>query len=657
MKILISLFLIVFPTLLFGQNSLNTIGAGARYVDIGDLDISGSQITVEAIIRKSNTTVSNIISKHTGAADANYLFRPTLFGITTTTGFYFCTNPIVLPINEWYHIAATYDGTLIKYYVNGCKVNELPATGDLVQNNLITAIGARPGNAVPVEHFRGNIDEVRIWNIVRTETEIQQNMNFLLPTAQPGLLAYYKFNNNYLNSQGNVAFNGTPQGTPSFDVEAPLFIPLILISAVATDATCFGFSDGSVVITAAGTGALTYSIDGVTYGSASTFSNLPAGNYTAYVKSPQGCIVSQPFSIGQPAQVPTPVIHFPSPLCETDSLILSIDSLPNASCTWTGPNNFSTSILDTIIPNASAINSGNYSAFFTLNGCNSDTLVQPITVNPIYDINIDTTICSNESYSLGNQNLNLPGSYTLALQTIAGCDSIIHLTLNVNPAYSFVRDTSLCEGESFTYQGQTLNSTGTYPFYLQTTLGCDSTITYNLIVYPIPAPPILSSNSPVECPGDIINFQADSVSGGTFSWTGPNNFISSTISNSFSFDIEDMGIYSSTVTVNGCESPNSSIDLSILKIFTFDDFEFPNVITPNGDGINDNLDLENYFETCQEYTFYVFNRWGNLVYQQQNTGTPFEGLTLDAATLVDGVYLYKLSYEKGEKNGYIHVIR
>ena len=657
MKILISLFLIVFPILLFGQNSLNTIGAGARYVDIGDLDISGSQITVEAIIRKSNTTVSNIISKHTGAADANYLFRPTLFGITTTTGFYFCTNPIVLPLNEWYHIAATYDGTLIKYYVNGCKVNELPATGDLVQNNLITAIGARPGNAVPVEHFRGNIDEVRIWNIVRTETEIQQNMNFLLPTTQPGLLAYYKFNNNYLNSQGNVAFNGIPQGTPSFDVEAPLFIPLILISAVATDATCFGFSDGSVVITAAGTGALTYSIDGVTYGSASTFSNLPAGTYTAYVKSPQGCIVSQPFTIGQPAQVPTPVIHFPSPLCETDSLILSIDSLPNASCTWTGPNNFSTSILDTIIPNASAINSGNYSAFFTLNGCNSDTLVQPITVNPIYDINIDTTICSNESYSLGNQNLNLPGSYTLALQTIAGCDSIIHLTLHVNPAYSFVRDTSLCEGESFTYQGQTLNSTGTYPFYLQTTLGCDSTITYNLIVYPIPAPPILSSNSPVECPGDIINFQADSVSGGTFSWTGPNNFISSTISNSFSFDIEDMGIYSSTVTVNGCESPNSSIDLSILKIFTFDDFEFPNVITPNGDGINDNLDLENYFETCQEYTFYVFNRWGNLVYQQQNTGTPFEGLTLDAATLVDGVYLYKLSYEKGEKNGYIHVIR
>jgi gliding motility-associated-like protein len=657
MKIRLPFFLVFFPLYLIGQNSLNTIGAGARYVDIGDLDITGSQITVEAIIRKSNTTVSNIISKHTGAADANYLFRPTLFGITTTAGFFFCTNPITLPINEWYHIAATYDGSLIKYYVNGCKVNELPATGDLVQNNLITAIGARPANTVPVEHFRGNIDEVRIWNIVRTEVEIQQNMNFLLPTTQPGLQAYYKFNNNYLNSQGNAAFNGTPQGSPAFDIESTLFLPLIIIAALPTDASCYGFSDGSVTITAAGTGALTYSIDGVTYVSTSTFSNLPAGSYTAYVKSPQGCIVSQTFTINQPPQVPTPVISFPSPLCETDSLFLSIDSLAGASCTWTGPNNFTTSLLDTVIPNASAINSGNYNAFFTLNGCNSDTLIQPITVNPIFDINIDTTICSNESYSLGNQNLNTPGSYTLALQTIAGCDSIIHLTLQVNPAYSFDRDTSLCAGESFTYQGQTLNATGVYPFFLQTTLGCDSTITYNLIVYPIPAPPVLSSNSPVECPGDIMNFQADTVTGGTFTWSGPNNFTSSASSNSFSFDIEDIGIYSSTVTVNGCESPISSIDLSILKIFTFDDFEFPNVITPNGDGINDNLDLENYFETCQEFTFFVFNRWGNLVYQQSNTDIPFGGLTLDTATLVDGVYLYKLSYEKGEKNGYIHVIR
>jgi gliding motility-associated-like protein len=658
-KIFTLLAFFIVNAFLFGQNSINTSGAGLRWVSAGDIDVTGNQITVEAIFRKTTTAnATNIVSKHTDQATCNYLLRPNSFQMATNNGFYVCPNTQPTVQNTWYHAAATYDGSIIKYYINGCLINSIPASGNLVTNDFLTGIGMQSQNPIATtENFKGNIDEVRIWNVARTEQEIQLNMNFLLLTTQPGLLAYYKFNNNYLNSQGNATFNGTPQGTPTFDVEAPLFIPLILISAIATDASCFGFSDGSVTITAAGTGALTYSIDGVTYVSTSTFSNLPAGSYTAYVKSPQGCIVSQTFTINQPPQVPTPVINFPSPLCETDSLFLSIDSLAGASCTWTGPNNFTTSLLDTVIPNASAINSGNYNAFFTLNGCNSDTLIQPITVNPIFDINIDTTICSNESYSLGNQNLNTPGSYTLALQTIAGCDSIIHLTLQVNPAYSFVRDTSLCEGESFSFQGQTINTTGTYPFFLQTTLGCDSTITYNLIVYPIPAPPVLSSNSPGECPGDIMNFQADSVNGGTFDWSGPNNFSSSSVANTFSFDIEDIGIYSSTVTVNGCESPISEIDLSILKIFTFDDFKFPNVITPNGDGINDNLDLENYFETCQEFTFYVLNRWGNLVYKQSNTGVPFEGLSLDTATLIDGVYFYKLSYEKGEKNGYIHVIR
>ena len=658
-KIFTLLAFLFINAFLFGQNSINTSGAGLRWVSAGDLDVTGNQITVEAIFRKTTTAnATNIVSKHTDPATCNYLLRPNSFQMATNNGFYVCLNTQPTVQNTWYHAAATYDGSIIKYYINGCLINSIPASGNLVTNDFLTGIGMQSQNPIATtENFKGNIDEVRIWNVARTEQEIQLNMNFLLLTTQPGLLAYYKFNNHYLNSQGNATFNGTPQGTPTFDIESTLFLPLIIIAALPTDASCYGFSDGSVTITAAGTGALTYSIDGVTYVSTSTFSNLPAGSYTAYVKSPQGCIVSQTFTINQPPQVPTPVINFPSPLCETDSLFLSIDSLAGASCTWTGPNNFTTSLLDTVIPNASAINSGNYNAFFTLNGCNSDTLIQPITVNPIFDINIDTTICSNESYSLGNQNLNTPGSYTLALQTIAGCDSIIHLTLQVNPAYSFVRDTSLCAGESFTYQGQTLNATGVYPFFLQTTLGCDSTITYNLIVYPIPAPPMLSSNSPVECPGDIMNFQADTVTGGTFTWSGPNNFTSSASSNSFSFDIEDIGIYSSTVTVNGCESPISSIDLSILKIFTFDDFEFPNVITPNGDGINDNLDLENYFETCQEFTFFVFNRWGNLVYQQSNTDIPFGGLTLDTATLVDGVYLYKLSYEKGEKNGYIHVIR
>jgi gliding motility-associated-like protein len=525
-----------------------------------------------------------------------------------------------------------------------------------VLNDLVAAIGTQSNN-IPTEHFRGNLDEVRIWNIARTQQQIHENMNDLLnPQSQTGLIAYYKFDNDYLNVQGNPTWNGTAVSSPSFSVQSPLFNILGIQDISTVDASCFGYSDGSLTVTATGDG-LTFSIDGVNFQPDSTFSGLTGGIQTIYVKNQYGCIVSQIDTISEPAQVPTPIIQTNNPICSGDTLILSVDSLSGVTCDWIGPNGFSSQSFDTLFTNIDATLSGDYAVYFMLNGCYSDTATQNVFVNPIYNIQIDTSICSNETYTLGSQELNLPGTYLMALQTVAGCDSIINLTLNVNPAYSFIRDTSICEDEVFVYQGQTLNASGTYPFYLQTTLGCDSTITYNLTVYPIPPSPILSNNSPLICPGDPYFMFAQQITGGTFSWSGPNQFVSNEDSISFNGEIEDMGMYSSTVTVNGCESPPSEIELSIINIYSFDDFEFPNVFTANADGANDKFDLDNYFKTCQEYTLYIYNRWGILIYQQKNNEPPFEGITADGKEVEDGVYSYRLDYEDGVKSGFFHLIR
>jgi gliding motility-associated-like protein len=321
------------------------------------------------------------------------------------------------------------------------------------------------------------------------------------------------------------------------------------------------------------------------------------------------------------------------------------------------PNGFVSTSFDTLISNATSVQSGVYSVYLMFDGCYSDTTANTITINPVYNLAITETICSNEFYTLGNQQLNQPGNYFLNLQTVAGCDSIIDLTLIVNPSYSFTRDTTLCEGETFTYYGQTLSATGVYQFDLQTTLGCDSIIIYDLIVFPIPASPILSNNSPLLCPGDLAVFEVAPVEGGTFAWTGPNNFSSALDSFSFAAFVPEMGDYLATVTVNGCESPASQIELDILNIYTLDDFEFPNVFTPNNDNSNDVLELDDYFKTCQEYSMYIFDRWGNLIYTQISGGEPFNGKTAKGDNYQDGVYFYKLSYEKGEKNGFFHIVR
>ena len=199
----------------WAQNSLNLEGSGQKWVNIGDVDVSGNQITIEAKMRRQNNM--NIVSKHEGTDDCNYLLRPNSFQLSTTDDFYICLNTFTLNTNTWYHLAATYDGSSIKYYVDGCLVNEIPASGDIIVNNWDAAIGNKANWPTGPEQFRGRIDEVRIWQSARTELEIKLNMNLLLdPTNEPDLRAYYKLDNNYDNDQGFSGFDGSPQGSPDF---------------------------------------------------------------------------------------------------------------------------------------------------------------------------------------------------------------------------------------------------------------------------------------------------------------------------------------------------------------------------------------------------------------------------------------------------------
>ena len=109
------LFFISSSFFLVAQNSLSTEGFGQKWVNINDLDVSGSQITIEALVRRQNNSNMNIVSKHDGTADCNYLFRPNSFQISITDGFQFVLNPITLPNNTWYHLAATYDATTLTF--------------------------------------------------------------------------------------------------------------------------------------------------------------------------------------------------------------------------------------------------------------------------------------------------------------------------------------------------------------------------------------------------------------------------------------------------------------------------------------------------------------------------------------------------------------
>ena len=102
------------------------------------------------------------------------------------------TSATTVPQNTWTHLAATRasDGTL-RIYING--VSDASITGSLVpQSSNYAVFLGKP--AVGTNQFKGSLDEVRIWNIVRTQSEIAAARNAEFCAAQTGLLAYYKMN-------------------------------------------------------------------------------------------------------------------------------------------------------------------------------------------------------------------------------------------------------------------------------------------------------------------------------------------------------------------------------------------------------------------------------------------------------------------------------
>lgn len=187
------------------------------YVSIGDLDVTGNQITVEALFNADTnyfipSTVSyDLVSKHATTSNCNYLLRPVTAEITTSNGFYQVIGCDYAP-KVTHHVALVYDGSTLKFYRNGHLLGSKPASGNLVTNNLATRIG-NFANGTELGSLKGYINEVRIWNVARTGTEISTFMNTSLPnpTTQTGLLAYYVFDN-LLNKQGNTAWNGVLNG-------------------------------------------------------------------------------------------------------------------------------------------------------------------------------------------------------------------------------------------------------------------------------------------------------------------------------------------------------------------------------------------------------------------------------------------------------------
>jgi hypothetical protein len=106
--------------------------------------------------------------------------------------------------NEWYHFAYVVNRSNMSAYINGELVNSWSGNPPYMVSGYKTYLGWANPAGVNV-YTDGVVDEVRIWSVARTQKEIQQFMHQQLTGTEPGLSAYWQFN----EGTGDITFDKT----------------------------------------------------------------------------------------------------------------------------------------------------------------------------------------------------------------------------------------------------------------------------------------------------------------------------------------------------------------------------------------------------------------------------------------------------------------
>ena len=209
----------------------------------------------------------------------------------------------------------------------------------------------------------------------------------------------------------------------------------------------------------------------------------------------------------------------------------------------------------------------------------------------------------------------------------------------------------ICSGESLTLEARRLgqsylwstgdtgvnieiNEPGTYTVTIAD--GCGGTVVDEKIVTGGSAPTIAFDELPLDslCLDETYELTVITELGNIIEW--------STGETSSTIFIEDSTALSVTVS-NACGSLTEELNPRFVDCTTEDcDLIFPDIISPNGDGVND---IFTGYRNCAptSYELRVYNRWGNLVFESDDVENAWDGRFNDSPAPSD-VYIYQAQY-------------
>ena len=260
--------------------------SGSGYLQVPNapaLNPSGG-LTVEAWVRRIDTSTS----------------CQTIVGKGYQTGFWLgiCGNKLRFYSNgslswfdgatafvsgEWTHVAATFDGTTRRLYVNGNLDAESVRVSPLPVNAQPLRIGADVGDIFSTYPFVGHLADVRLWGVARGRDEIRRDMVRLSEAPETGLIAAWHLEGTSADIFGN--HNATGVGTYAFNDPAapstthhPIKVPRLFVAPMV-DGWCGSGEYGSGALRL----RLPMWLDGVSYPPSPVWVNIGATSSNVYV--------------------------------------------------------------------------------------------------------------------------------------------------------------------------------------------------------------------------------------------------------------------------------------------------------------------------------------------------------------------------------------
>ncbi len=230
-------------------------------------------------------------------------------------------------------------------------------------------------------------------------------------------------------------------------------------------------------------------------------------------------------------------------------------------------------------------------------------------------------------------------------------------TINLNAiASGGVEPYNYLWSTSATTSGISVSPTTTTSYVVTVTDPCGSPVGIDTVTISLPSPiPLTTTPTPdlILCTGDLALLGIMANGGSlpyTYLWstiTG-SDLVPNVNSNTNSFTPTTSGVFE-IQTLDRCN--NLKLDTINIDVENCDIIP-PNIFTPNGDGANDNLvffGLENFPQT----TLFIYNRWGNKIYESTNYQNDWNG-----SGVSDGTYYYLLTKsDKTSLTGFITIIR